>query len=224
MFEALFILTTLDAGTRVGRYILQDALQRVAPKMAGTGWGPNVITSTVFVAAWGYFVIAGVIDPHGGIRALWPLFGIANQLLAATALTIATTILLRTGKKRYVWVTGIPLVWLLSVTMTAGLEYVFHPDPRIGFLAKANAMVSGALPVDAATKGIQVFNARLDAFLALVFLVLVATVVLSALRQWRRILSGQVALEPDPPAPWTGGAAAPAWGDVPRSAGGPRCC
>ncbi len=225
MFEALFILTTLDAGTRVGRYILQDALLRVAPKLAGTGWGPNVITSTLFVSAWGYFVIAGVIDPHGGIRALWPLFGIANQLLAATALTIATTILLRTGKKRYAWVTGIPLAWLLAVTMTAGTEYVFHPDPRIGFLAKASAMASGALPVDAATKGIQVFNARLDAFLALVFLVLVATVVLSAVRQWLRILRGGLALEPDPPVPWTGGAAAPAaWGDVPRSAGGPRCC
>ncbi len=224
MFEALFILTTLDAGTRVGRYILQDALQRVVPKLGTMGWGPNIITSTMFVSAWGYFVIAGVTDPYGGIRALWPLFGIANQLLAATALTIATTVILRIGKARYAWITGLPLVWLLSVTVTGVIEYVFNPNPRIGFLAKANAIAAGAIPVDEGTRAVQVFNARLDAFLALLFLVLVGIVVVSAARQWRRILTGRVALETDPPVLWGGGRVAPAWGDVPRSSGGPRCC
>src|SRR5439155_27151173 len=115
MFEALFILTTLDAGTRVGRYLLQDSLSRIAPRLAGSGWGANAATSTAFVAAWGYFLYGGVVDPMGGINALWPLFGIANQLLAATALTIGTTILVRTGRARFAWVTLAPLVFLLSV-------------------------------------------------------------------------------------------------------------
>jgi len=226
MFEALFILTTLDAGTRVGRYLLQDALQRMAPRLAATSWGPNILTSSVFVAAWGYFVIAGVIDPHGGIRALWPLFGIANQLLAVTALVIATTILLRTGKKRFAWVTGIPTAWILAVTMTAGIEYIFHPDPRIGFLARAAAISSGEIPVEAATRGVQVFNARLDAVMAGIFLALVATVVISALLEWWRILSGRRPLEPDDPGLFSAGAAGSggAFGEVPRSAGGGRCC
>jgi len=222
MFEALFILTTLDAGTRVGRYILQDVVQRAAPRLWGSGWGASVLTSTLFVAAWGYFVIAGVIDPHGGIRALWPLFGIANQLLAATALVIVTTILLRTGRARFVWVTILPLVWLLCVTMTAGVQYVFHPDPNIGFLAKAAAMESGVIATDPATLGIQVFNARLDAALAAMFLVLVAIVTLSAAREWVRIFSGERPLESE--AEPVLGSAAPALGDVPSSAGGMRCC
>ncbi len=131
---------------------------------------------------------------------------------------------MRIGKARYAWITGLPLTWLLAVTVTGVSEYVFHPDPRIGFLAKANAIASGAIPVDEGTRAVQVFNARLDAFLALLFLALVGIVVLSALRQWRHILTGRVALEPDPPAVWGGGIPAPAWGDVPRSTGGPRCC
>src|SRR2546430_14932024 len=105
MFEALFILTTLDAGTRVGRFLLQDGLARLFPRAAGSGLGANLATSVLFVAAWGWFVVSGAIDPQGGVRALWPLFGIANQLLAATALTIATTIFVRTGRARYAWVT-----------------------------------------------------------------------------------------------------------------------
>ncbi|MBP7147639.1 MAG: carbon starvation protein A [Acidobacteria bacterium] len=224
MFEALFILTTLDAGTRVGRYILQDALARAAPRIAGSSWSANVATSVVFVAAWGYFLMAGVIDPHGGIRALWPLFGIANQLLAATALTIGTTILFRTGKKRFAWITLVPLVFLLAVTMTAGVEYVLHPDPRIGFLARAGAIESGAIAVDEATRGIQAFNARLDAVLAGVFLVLVATVVISALREWRHVLAGRRPIEPDPPLVPASGGGGLAFGEVPPSAGGMRCC
>jgi carbon starvation protein len=193
MFEALFILTTLDAGTRVGRYMLQDALSRVVPRLGGHGWGANLTTSVLFVTAWGYFLYMGVIDPAGGVRALWPLFGIANQLLASTALTIATTLLVRTGRVRHAWVTGLPLAWLLVVTFTAGIEKIFHADHGIGFLALARA---------AGTKPTEAWNARLDAIVAALFLVLVTTVVLSAVGQCRRVLSGRSPLEPDgnPPA------------------------
>lgn len=212
MFEALFILTTLDAGTRVGRYMLQDALSRVVPRLGGGGWGANLTTSVLFVAAWGYFLYMGVIDPSGGIRALWPLFGIANQLLAGTALTIATTLLVRTGRARYAWVTGLPLVWLLVVTFTAGLQKIFHPDPWIGFLALAGA---------AGTKPAEAWNARLDAVVAGIFLVLVTTVVLSAARQCQRVLSGQTPIEPDGNPPARGGISPP---EVPAVGGRSRCC
>ena len=174
--------------------------------LAGSGWRANVVTSTAFVAAWGYFLVAGVIDPHGGIRALWPLFGLANQLLAGSALVIATTILIRTGRARFAWVTGLPLGFLLAVTMTAGTQYVFHPNPRIGFLSRAQALESGVIPTEAATRAIQVVNARLDAGSALLFLVLVATVVASAVREWWLTYRGERAIEPDPPPVFRGGA------------------
>ncbi len=214
MFEALFILTTLDAGTRVGRYLLQDALLRIVPGLSGSGWGANVATSTAFVAAWGYFLLAGVVDPSGGVWILWPLFGIANQLLAATALTIAATIFVRTGRVRYAWVPLLPLGFLLSVTLTAGIQKVFHPDPRIGFLAQA------ASP---GTDAAAAFNARLDAAMAAVFLVLVITVVLSAVRQWVLVLRGRVPTEPEAPPPGAG-AGLPVFGEVPAEAGRHRCC
>jgi carbon starvation protein len=225
MFEALFILTTLDAGTRVGRYLLQDSLQRVFPRLSGSGWRANTVTSALFVAAWGYFLVAGVIDEFGGVRALWPLFGIANQLLAGTALAIATTILVRTGRARYSWVTGLPLAWLLAVTLTAGVQKIAHPDPRIGFLAEAAARASGALPTSAATRAIQIFNARLDALMAGAFLLLVAIVVVSAARQWWRVARGREAAEADGPLPGGGGHGA-RWApaDPPASAGPMRCC
>jgi carbon starvation protein len=225
MFEALFILTTLDAGTRVGRYLLQDSVHRLLPRLAGSGWGANVVTSALFVAAWGYFLIGGVIDPYGGVRALWPLFGIANQLLAGTALTIVTTILIRTGRARLAWVSGLPLLFLLAVTMTAGVQKIFHPDPRIGFLAEASARATGVLPTDAATRAIQVFNARLDAVMAGLFLALVAIVVLSAVWQWWRIASGSQPPESEDAANPSGRpGAGSAYGEVPAAVGPARCC
>ncbi len=213
MFEVLFILTTLDAGTRVGRYLLQDALARVSPRLAGTGWGANVATSVLFVSAWGYFLVAGVLDPRGGIRVLWPLFGLSNQLLAGTALAIATTTLVRTGRARYAWVTAAPLAFLLTVTITAGIQLIASPDPALGFLAKAAA--PGANPVEAV-------NARVDAVVAGLFLILVATVVVSAARQCLRVLSGACPIEPDEPP--RGGGGAPTFGEVPSVGGRTRCC
>ncbi|MBK6848620.1 MAG: carbon starvation protein A [Proteobacteria bacterium] len=219
MFEALFILTTLDAGTRVGRYILQDALARLTPRLAGSGWLANGVTSALFVGAWGYFLYGGVIDPQGGIRALWPLFGIANQLLATTALVIVTTIWLRSGRARYVWVTALPLTFLLAVTLTAGLQKIFHPDPRIGFLAEA------ALP---ATSAIGAFNARLDAGVAVLLLTLVLIVVGSALRQWYGVARGRLPLVSDRGGPTAtgdpGAIDAAALGEVPAVNGRTRCC
>jgi carbon starvation protein len=229
MFEALFILTTLDAGTRVGRFLLQDGLARIFPRAAGAGpqgtsLGVNVATSALFVAAWGYFVVAGVIDDTAGIRALWPLFGIANQLLAATALAIATTILFRTGRARHAWVTLGPLLFLLGVTMTAGWQYIFHPDPRIGFLARAAGIERGTIAAAAGTAARQAFNARLDAAIAAVFLGLVATVVLSAAGEWWRVLAGRRPVEPELPVLAAAAGGGPAFGEIPRAAGGPRCC
>ena len=211
MFEVLFILTTLDAGTRVGRYLIQDALARASPRLAGTGWGANIVTSSLFVAAWGWFLIGGVVDPHGGIRALWPLFGLSNQLLAGTALAVATTILVRTGRARYAWVTGGPLAVLMTITMTAGVQLIASPDPALGFLAKARA---AAQPVEA-------FVARLDAAVALLFLVLVGTVVVSAAGQWRGVRAGRIPVVPDAPPEGGGG---PVFGEVPPVGGRTRCC
>jgi carbon starvation protein len=196
MFEALFILTVIDAGTRVGRFMLQDLLAHVWKPLGRTGWMPGVIgTSAAIVFAWGYFLIQGVRDPLGGINSLWPLFGIANQLLAAVALCVATTVLIKMHRARFMWITCVPLTWLLVVTFTAAWQKIFSPLPALGFLAQASrleaALASGAIPAArAAETGALIFNARLDAVICGIFLVLVTTVLLDSIRVWLGILRG----------------------------------
>jgi carbon starvation protein len=188
MFEALFILTTLDAGTRVGRFMLQDLLAHASPKLGRTSWMPGILgTSAVIVLAWGYFLYQGVVDPLGGINSLWPLFGIANQLLAAVALCVGTTILIKMHGARYMWVTALPLVWLVVVCFTAGWQKIFSPLPSLGFLAQADQLAAG--PQTASTAAL-VFNARLDAAVTGIFLVLVATILIDSVRVWAGILGG----------------------------------
>ena len=194
MFEALFILTIIDAGTRVGRFMLQDLLGHAWKPLGRTSWMPGVIgASAVIVLAWGYFLIQGVRDPLGGINSLWPLFGISNQLLAAIALCVATTILLKMHGLKYLWITSIPLVWLVVVTFTAAWQKVFSPVPAIGFLAQAGrleaALRAGTVADPAATRAL-ILNARLDAVVCGVFLVLVATILLDSVRIWVGILRG----------------------------------
>jgi Carbon starvation protein, predicted membrane protein len=195
MFEALFILTVLDAGTRVGRFMVQELAGRVWKPLGRTGWMPGILfSSALIVGAWGYFLYQGVIDPLGGINSLWPLFGIANQLLAAVALVVATTILMKMGKLRWIWVTLIPTAWLVTITMTASWQKIFDPSPRMGFLAAANAMAAqlaaGKIP---AAKIVEtqrlIFNQRLDAVVTVVLAGMILVLLVEALIQWSAILS-----------------------------------
>ena len=195
MFEALFILTTLDAGTRVGRFMLQDLLGHFWAPLGRTSWYPSVLLSSlVVVSAWGYFLYQGVVDPLGGINILWPLFGIANQLLAAIALAVATTFVVRSGRARYAWTTLVPLAWLLAVTMTAGWQKILSPHPAIGFLAQARKLADGVAAGNVAAEKLtevraQIFNLRLDAAVTAIFMALVVLIVVEAaracLRAWR---------------------------------------
>jgi carbon starvation protein len=197
MFEALFILTVLDAGSRVGRFMLQDLLGHFWRPMGRTSWYPSVIfTSVLIVGGWGYFLYQGVMDPLGGINSLWPLFGIANQLLACVALCVATTILIKMRKARFAWITLVPMLWLVIATQTASYQKMFDPNPRIGFLAEAErlrgALDSGQIPAAAhAATGRLIFNNRLDAGVTAMFAVLVLVIVLDSAREWVAILRGR---------------------------------
>jgi carbon starvation protein len=196
MFEAVFILTTLDAGTRVGRFMLQDMLGHIWKPLGRTSWYPSVLmTSALVVAGWGYFLYIGVIDPNGGVNILWPLFGIANQMLAAIALCVATGILIKSGKARYVLVTLAPLAWLVLVTTVAAWQKLVSPDTRIGFFAAANdlaaRLAAGALPPEKAAVAPQlIFNQRLDAWLTLFFIAVVWFVIADMTRMSLRYLRG----------------------------------
>jgi carbon starvation protein len=188
MFEALFILTILDAGTRVARFMVQDALGHVYKPLGRTSWYPSILgTSALIVGAWGYFLWQGVKDPLGGINSLWPLFGISNQLLATVALCVATTIIIKMHRARYAAVTMVPLAWLVAVTFTASWHKMFDPNPRVGFLAQAQALAVG--PATGATAQL-IFNNRLDAAVTGVLVVMVTLVLVESGRQWWGILSG----------------------------------
>ena len=228
MFEALFILTTLDAGTRVGRYLLQDVLGQIWKPLGDTrAMRANLVASSLIVSAWGYFLIQGVRDPYGGINSLWPLFGIANQMLAAIALCLSTTIVLKmqlakapplkdastaSARPSLALITLIPLVWLLAVTFTAGIQKIGHPDPRIGFLAQAQQLareqpglwqaiasaraVGDSAALLAAETKLEInrtvrFNNQLDAVVAGAFLLLVGTIVVLSVREWILLLQGK---------------------------------
>ena len=195
MFEALFILTVLDAGTRVGRFMVQEMGGRVWKPFGQTGWMPSVVISSAFVVgAWGYFLYQGVIDPFGGINSLWPLFGIANQLLAAVALVVATTILLKMGRLKWIWVTLVPMVWLITVTMTASWQKIFSGNAQIGFLSGANnwaeQIAAGKIP---AAKVVEIqrtiFNLRLDAMVTAALATMILVLVVEAILRWTAILT-----------------------------------
>lgn len=200
MFEAIFILTTLDAGTRVGRFMLQDMLGNFNKKLGETSYTPSVIlTSSIVVAGWGYFLYIGVIDPNGGVNILWPLFGIANQMLAAIALSVATGILVKSGKLKFAWITGLPLIWLVTITTTASYQKVFSEDVRVGFFAAAHdlsaKLASGLLPADKASVAPQlIFNQHLDAYLTLFFVLVLWVVVIDMLRVTKRYIQAKPTL------------------------------
>ena len=205
MFEALFILTTIDAGTRVGRFILQDFLGGIWKPLGNTRSLPaNVFASALLVAAWGYFLYQGVVDPLGGINTLWPLFGIANQLLAVIAFCLGTTILIKMGKARYLLVTVIPLVFLMSATFAAGYIKLFDKDPRMGFISGAEMygtkLAGGGTPVEMKAWAAQQFNFNVDTFVTAFFLLAVAVIFLGCLREWIKLLSGskKVVLNEEP--------------------------
>jgi carbon starvation protein len=195
MFEALFILTVLDAGTRVGRFMVQELVGRVYKPLGRMNWYPGILlSSALIVGAWGYFLYQGVVDPLGGINSLWPLFGIANQLLAAVALVVATTILLKMGRLKWIWVTLLPTVWLVIITMTASYQKIFSPNPRIGFLAFANSMAAQIAAGKIAAAKIAemqrvIFNQRLDAAVTAVLGGMILVLLVEAVIQWHAILA-----------------------------------
>lgn len=195
MFEALFILTTVDAGTRVARFMLQDLLGNLYPPMARTSWYPSVLLcSALVVAGWGYFLYMGTIDPLGGINSLWPLFGIANQMLAAIALCVGTTIIIKSGRARFAWVTAVPLTWLVIVTSSAAWQKLFSPELRVGFLSHAadlESRLAGMSVEQAAQSARLIFNDRLDAALTAFFLIATWIIVIETVRVCHAVLRGR---------------------------------
>jgi len=197
LFEALFILTAVDAGTRAGRFMLQDLLGVFVPGMQNTAsWGAGVVATALCVAAWGFFLYQGVTDPLGGVNTLWPLFGISNQMLAAVALTLCTVVIFRMKREQYAWVTILPTIWLVACTLTAGMQKILDPDPRVGFLTHASrfqeALDRGQLLAPA--KNVDqmrqiIFNDRIDAALAALFVAVVVAIVVFGIRScfeaWR---------------------------------------
>lgn len=178
LFEALFILTAVDAGTRTGRFMVQDLIGTFFPSMRKTeSWVANILATALCVGAWGYFLYQGVVDPLGGINTLWPLFGISNQMLAGIAFILITVVLVKMRRTRYIWVTMVPLLWLLTCTLTAGFQKIFDANPKIGFLAHAAkyqaAIQNGQLlaPAESMQQMSQIiFNDHIDAALALFFI------------------------------------------------------
>ncbi len=201
LFEALFILTTVDAGTRVARFMLQDAIGSIVPSFKNTdSWINNVIGSALAVTAWGYFLYQGVIDPLGGIRTLWPLFGISNQMLAGIALIACSVILFKMKRERYAWVTLFPTAWLLACTLTAGLQKIFSPLPSIGFLAQAHkfedALAAGKVLAPAKDLGEMhrvIFNNYLNATLSAIFVFVVVAIAVYGVIYIRRALGSPAA-------------------------------
>src|SRR5688572_28049696 len=206
MFEAVFILTVLDAGTRVGRFIVQDALGALWPPLGRTSWYPSAwAASLLVVLGWGYFLYIGVIDPNGGINILWPLFGMANQMLAAIALAVVTAIFVKSGRWRHAWVPGAPLAWLVTVTSIAAWQKIFSDDPRMGFFAAArdlaDKLAAGVLsPERAAVAPKLIFNQQLDGWLTVVLLIIVWTIVIDMARGcWKHVSGGRPARDTEAP-------------------------
>ncbi|MEY2561884.1 MAG: carbon starvation protein [Verrucomicrobiota bacterium] len=195
MFEALFILTTLDAGTRVGRFLLQDLLGNLWKPLGNTSsWSANLFSSVLLVGAWGWFLYQGVLDPLGGINSLWPLFGIANQLLSIIALCLGTTVLIKMAKTRYLFVTLVPLCFMCVVTFSAAYMKIFSPDPKLGFLSGADALTQSAGTVGDVVKAAQMTRQaaiwRFDALVAFGFVVLVFLIAAGSAWEWWRLLRG----------------------------------
>jgi carbon starvation protein len=191
MFEALFILTTLDAGTRVGRFILQDVLGQVWKPLGNTrSWFGNVLASALLVSAWGFFLYQGSVDKHGIAKSLWPIFGIANQLLAVIAFCLGTTIIIKMGRARHAWVTLIPLSFLTAVTFTAGWMKLFSPKAE-GFLPRLRSLgtqiAEGTAPATAAR---DVLNLRIDICITGFFLAAVSIILAASVIEWVRLLRG----------------------------------
>jgi len=197
MFEALFILTTLDAGTRVGRFMAQDMLGQIYRPLGKVSSYPStLLASALVVGGWGYFLYIGVIDPYGGVNMLWPLFGIANQILAGIALCIATSCIAKSRQARFVWVTGLPLVFISMVTTVAALAKVFSPNPRVGFLSQATLMkeqmTAGILVGDALAAAPKVIaNLYIDTALALVFVLVLWAMLMTTVRIVWRVARGK---------------------------------